>query len=109
VRIRLKGCGIIIELGSGVKSLNVNDRVWAYLPLESNSQGFMAEYVIVKEKFVGLKPKNLSFESAAILPYAFIIFWEEFVEKNQFSLGDCKNKRFANFLLDSLLTFFIKI
>lgn len=79
-------------MGSQVQTLEINDRVWAYLPLWSG-KGVMSEYVAVPEKFVALKPNNISFEGAATMPYAFITFWQECIEKYQINPNDIKNRR----------------
>jgi NADPH:quinone reductase-like Zn-dependent oxidoreductase len=47
----------------------------------------------VSEKFVALKPNNISFEGAATMPYAFITI-SEFIEKYHISPTNIKNKRY---------------
>lgn len=84
--------GIVVDVGNQVQSLEINDRVWIYLPLWAN-QGLMSEYVVVSEKFVSPKPNNISFEGAATMPYALMTFWEEVLVKSQLSSQDMKNKR----------------
>ncbi|XP_035702189.1 reticulon-4-interacting protein 1 homolog, mitochondrial isoform X2 [Folsomia candida] len=84
--------GVVVDVGSQVQTLEINDRVWAYLPLWSG-KGVMSEYVAVPEKFVALKPNNISFEGAATMPYAFITFWQECIEKYQINPNDIKNRR----------------
>jgi NADPH:quinone reductase-like Zn-dependent oxidoreductase len=77
----------VVEIGSRVQSLEINDKVWALLPLYSEN-GFLSEFVVCDEKFVGLMPFNLSFEGAATLPYAFVTFID--CMEGRF---DVKNKR----------------
>ncbi|VEN53884.1 unnamed protein product [Callosobruchus maculatus] len=60
--------GIITDVGSKVQRLEVGDEVWVTVPFWS--QGTMCQTVLVPEKWVGRKPKNIGFESACSLPYS---------------------------------------
>jgi hypothetical protein len=70
--------GIVIDVGSQVTGFDINDRVWVCLPVWS-VQGVMSEYIIVPEQYVGHKPKNISFEGAAVLPYASVTIWHKII------------------------------
>ncbi|KAJ4153609.1 hypothetical protein LMH87_010091 [Akanthomyces muscarius] len=60
--------GVVEEVGSGVTSFKAGDEVYVRLP-ESN-RGAWAEFAVCPERFIALKPKNLSFGDAASLPLA---------------------------------------
>nr|CAH7720843.1 unnamed protein product [Callosobruchus chinensis] len=60
--------GIVTDVGSKVQRLEVGDEVWVTVPFWS--QGTMCQTVLVPEKWVGRKPKNIGFESACSLPYS---------------------------------------
>lgn len=72
--------GIIVDMGHQVKSLEINEKVWVYVPIWI-PLGMMSEYVVLHEKYVARKPSNISFEEAATLPYAFYTFWNNVVRK----------------------------
>jgi 2-desacetyl-2-hydroxyethyl bacteriochlorophyllide A dehydrogenase len=60
--------GEVVEVGANATNFKVGDAVYAYLdPLPG---GAYAEYVAVGERFVSLKPSNLSYEQAAVVPLA---------------------------------------
>ena len=84
--------GIIVEVGVDVRRLEVNDRVWVCLPLWA-SQGLMAHYVVISQAYVGHKPRNISFEGAATLPYATWVVWERLLPLSRLTPPNWKNKR----------------
>ena len=55
--------GAVAAFGSAVKGFQVGDEVYA-----ENAATAFAEYSCVPERFLALKPKNLSFEQAAVVP-----------------------------------------
>lgn len=63
--------GVVVAAGSAVTRLKVGDEVWADVverPDGVLKLGAYAEYVATKENKVGLKPTNLPFEQAAVVP-----------------------------------------
>ncbi|KAK2603289.1 hypothetical protein N8I77_009755 [Diaporthe amygdali] len=60
--------GVVTQVGEDVSDIKVGDEVYARLP-EAN-RGSWSEYAKCPERYVALKPKNLSFEDAASLPLA---------------------------------------
>ncbi|CAI0455319.1 unnamed protein product [Linum tenue] len=66
--------GVVVELGSKVKNLQVGDEVYGNINeaalLQPKKYGSLAEYTAVEEKLLALKPQNLSFAEAASLPLA---------------------------------------
>lgn len=84
--------GVIVDVGHNVSSLEVNDRVWMCIPIWA-ARGVMAEYVSVPEKYVALKPKNVSFEAAATIPYAALTLWRKVLIPANLNATNAKNKR----------------
>ncbi|KAG6609523.1 Quinone oxidoreductase protein [Phytophthora cinnamomi] len=64
--IGFDGAGEVVEVGSGVKGLKVGDAVYTSAP--SASIGSLAEYWILDEAAVAVKPDNLTFNQAAAVP-----------------------------------------
>jgi alcohol dehydrogenase len=58
--------GVVVEVGKGCQRFEPGDQVWA---LSSSAIcGGCAEYIVLPEKYVSKKPKNLSHTEAASLP-----------------------------------------
>lgn len=72
------GCdmaGIVVAKGSGVTKFDVGDEVYGNIQnfnLEGklNRLGTLAEFTVVEENLVAMKPKNLTFEASASFPLA---------------------------------------
>jgi len=62
--------GKVLSIGQDVKQFRPGDEV--YGDIFSFGSGAFAEYVVVPEKAVAIKPSNLSFEQAAAVPMAAI-------------------------------------
>jgi NADPH:quinone reductase-like Zn-dependent oxidoreductase len=68
------GCdfaGQVEVIGSRVTQVKLGDEVFGYLP-SATGRGTFAEYVCAREKYISLKPANLTFEQAAAVPLAAI-------------------------------------
>ena len=63
-RLGVDFAGEVEAVGSGVTSFKPGDKVYGV------ARGAFAEYVCAKEKQLGLKPENASFEQAAAIPIA---------------------------------------
>lgn len=66
--------GIVDEIGSRVKALNVGDAVFG--DISENGFGTFAEYICIDEKALLKKPVELSFEEAAAIPHAAALAWQ---------------------------------
>lgn len=66
--------GEVIATGESASQYKVGDLV--YYAGDLNRQGCNAEYQLVDERIVGLKPESLSDEEAAALPLTSITAWE---------------------------------
>jgi len=71
--------GVIIKVGSKVKSFNVGDEIYAR-PADFHI-GTFAEFISIDEKDVSLKPKNLTMEEAASIPLVGLTAWQALVER----------------------------
>ena len=61
--------GQVEAVGSHVTQFKPDDEVFGYLP-SATGRGTLAEYVCAREKYISLKPANLTFEQAAAVPLA---------------------------------------
>ncbi|PTV57816.1 NADP-dependent oxidoreductase [Acinetobacter seifertii] len=68
--------GTIVEVGSKVTQFKVGDEVYA----KTDLNGAFAEYTLVEESSLSLKPKNLSMGSSASLPLVSLTAWQALVE-----------------------------
>ena len=84
--------GTVVDIGHSVKTFEINDKVWVCLPVWA-ARGVMSEYIVVPEKYVGLKPKNVTFEGAATLPYAALVLWRKVIMPAKLDANTTKNKR----------------
>ncbi|KAK9273014.1 hypothetical protein L1049_017821 [Liquidambar formosana] len=72
------GCdmaGVVVAKGGGITKFNIGDEVYGNIQdfnAEGNLKqlGTLAQFIIVEENLVAMKPKNISFEEAASLPLA---------------------------------------
>ena len=84
--------GMVVRKGSRVTKFEVGDQVYGNIqnfnePEKLKKLGTLAEYVVVEEKLVALKPIQLSFEEAASLPLALQTAIEGF-KNAKFKEGD---------------------
>ncbi|KAI9988361.1 hypothetical protein PInf_021760 [Phytophthora infestans] len=78
--------GIIVESGTDTHQFKVGDAIFAMAPL--SSFGTFAEFVAIDEKFVALKPNNITFEEAASIPYAALTSYQALHEHANLKTGD---------------------
>jgi NADPH:quinone reductase len=60
--------GVVGDVGEGVSSTAVGDRVWGLLPVRGTRWGAYAELVAVREGWVGKRPLGLDAVEAAAIP-----------------------------------------
>ena len=77
--------GVVKEVGSDVEKFKVGDEVFARPSLENGSY---TEYLAVDENLVALKPKNISFNEAAVTPLAGLTAWQCLVDFGKIKKGD---------------------
>ncbi|KAJ8948122.1 hypothetical protein NQ318_008475 [Aromia moschata] len=82
--------GIVTDIGSKVKRLEVGDEVWLAVPFWS--QGTLSQTVLIAENRIARKPKNIGFEGASSLPYAGSLALSALGEAN-LDASNSRNKR----------------
>lgn len=68
--------GTVVEVGANVIQFKVGDNVYA----KTDLNGAFAEYTVVKQSSLALKPDNISMELAASLPLVSLTAWQALVE-----------------------------
>ncbi|SER44805.1 NADPH2:quinone reductase [Nitrosomonas sp. Nm51] len=81
------GAGIVEGVGEKVKTLTVGDAVYFSQPGFNRRQGTYAEYVLVDEALLALKPRLISYEQAAAAPLVLITAWEALHGRARISAG----------------------
>src|SRR6266536_4616135 len=77
--------GIVEKTGAKVAKFKAGDAVYAYLPILRG--GGYAEFAIVKEGEMALKPKNIDFEKAAAVPLAATTAWQALIDQAKIDKG----------------------
>lgn len=83
--------GVVVDIGQSVINFDIGDEVLLAVP--SWAPGTLAEYLVVPENQVAKRPKLVSFEASASLPYSGCIAWDAVVNKSGIKEGDAKGKR----------------
>ena len=78
--------GVVEAIGQGVSQFQPGDEVFGYMP-SATRRGTLAEYVCASERFVTLKPTNLSFEQAAAVPLAAVTALQGLRDKGNLQPG----------------------
>ena len=82
------GAGIIEVVGDRVQQFQPGDEVYFCAGgLGEKGTGNYAEYAVVAEHFVALKPKSLSFSEAAAAPLVLITAWEALYDRARLVAG----------------------
>lgn len=77
--------GIVEAVGHEVIQFKVGDEV--YGDLSESGFGAFAEYTCAKEKFVSIKPAEISFEQAAALPHSGLLALQGLIDKGRIQKG----------------------
>jgi len=80
--------GIVEAVGSDVTRFKVGNEVYGMVGGVGGLQGTLAEFAAVDPDLLALKPANLSFREAAVLPLVVITAWEGLVDRMQIKSGD---------------------
>jgi NADPH:quinone reductase-like Zn-dependent oxidoreductase len=78
--------GVVESVGKGTSQFQPGDEVFGYMP-SATRRGTLAEYVCASERFVALKPANLSFEQAATVPLAAVTALQGLRDKGNLQPG----------------------
>ena len=77
--------GVVTALGSGVTRFKVGDEVFSRPDISRD--GAYAEYIVIRESEVALKPKSINHLHAAALPLAGLTAWQTLVDAAALSAG----------------------
>lgn len=83
--------GRIIEIGSKVQDLDVGDEVFAAVPYYAC--GTASECALIPAQWVAKKPRKLSYEAAASLPFSATIVWNALVCQASLNESTTRGKR----------------
>lgn len=78
--------GVVEAVSEGVHDLRPGDEVFAVMPREAF--GAYAEYAVLDQSAVALKPKTLDFVQAASFPMSALTAWQGVVEAGGMRAGD---------------------
>lgn len=81
------GAGVVEAVGDSVTRVKPGDEVFFFNNGLGYGPGTYAEYTVVQEDYLALKPKNLSMLEAAALPLALITAWEALVDRGDLKEG----------------------
>jgi NADPH:quinone reductase-like Zn-dependent oxidoreductase len=86
------GCdfsGVVKEVGPAVTLFKPGDEVYGMKDgyVAKTYRGTYAEYVVVPEKSLAAKPKNLSYEEAAAVPLAALTAWQAMIHQGKLKPG----------------------
>ncbi|MAB60248.1 MAG: quinone oxidoreductase [Verrucomicrobiales bacterium] len=80
--------GIVEEVGKNVNRLKPGDEVYGCSGAIKGNPGAMAEYQLVDERLLSIKPENLSMEQCAALPLVGITSWDALVRGAKITSGE---------------------
>jgi NADPH2:quinone reductase len=81
------GAGVVEAVGAGVQSFQVGDEVFFCNGGLGGSIGTYAEFAIVDQRFLAIKPAALSFSEAAAAPLVLITAWESLYDRGRLQAG----------------------
>jgi NADPH2:quinone reductase len=81
------GAGVVEAVGAGVQSFQVGDEVFFCNGGLGGSRGTYAEFAVVDQRFLAIKPANLSFAEAAAAPLVLITAWESLYDRGRLQAG----------------------
>ena len=77
--------GVVESVGSGVSRFVVGDEVFSRPDVSRD--GAYAEYIVIRESEVALKPKSVDHVHAAALPFAGLTAWQSLVDAARLDAG----------------------
>jgi len=77
--------GVVEKTGAKATKFKNGDSVYAYLNFKE--QGGYAEFAIAREEEIALKPKSITFDSAAAIPLAATTAWQALVDAAKLQKG----------------------
>lgn len=81
--------GVVVKVGENVEMYKVGDEVYGFVGgLRGEEGGALAEFVLVDEELLSIKPSNLDFKSAALFPLVGITAYRAIMETSHIKSGD---------------------
>ena len=81
------GAAVVEAVGAGVQSFQVGDEVFFCNGGLGGSRGTYAEFAVVDQRFLAIKPADLSFAEAAAAPLVLITAWESLYDRGRLQAG----------------------
>ena len=81
------GAGVVEAVGGGVRDFKVGDEVYFCRCGFGACPGNYAQYAVVDQRLVAMKPASLSFAEAAAAPLALITAWESLFDRARLEPG----------------------
>ena len=80
--------GIVEQAGAEVTRFKEGDEIFAYCRKPTVQGGAYAEYIVLEEEHVAIKPKNISFEEAASIPLAALTAYQSLFDAAKINPGE---------------------
>jgi len=80
--------GVIEERGYSARRFNVGDEIYAYARRPVIQQGTFAEYVVIPESYIALRPKSLSMEESGGVPLTGLTAYQSLFEAGDLKEGE---------------------
>ena len=80
--------GIVEQTGHDVKQFKAGDAVVCYARKDRLHEGTYAEYIVVTANHCAMKPKNLSFEQAAVVPLSSLTAYQALHDSLKIRAGE---------------------
>ena len=82
------GAGVVEAIGSSVTRVRPGDEVFFFNNGLGGAPGTYADYTVVQEDYLALKPKNITMLEAAGIPLALITAWEALLDRGNLQKGE---------------------
>ena len=82
------GAGVVEAIGSSVTRVRPGDEVFFFNNGLGGAPGTYADYTVVQEDYLALKPKNITMLEAAGVPLALITAWEALLDRGNLQKGE---------------------
>ena len=77
--------GVVVEVGDQVSKFKIGDEVFSRP--NGMQAGTIAEYAVIKEEELAIKPSNISHQEAASIPLVGLTAWQAMVAKGNLQKG----------------------
>ncbi len=81
--------GVVVKVGEDVELYRVGDEVYGFVGgIKGEEGGALAEFVLVDEELLSMKPSNVDFKTAALFPLVGISAYRAIMENSHIKAGD---------------------